>query len=100
MGRTVKDALLSLAVLRTQVVPLDDGVSVTVQEPPADALASYGQLWRNDRQKATAVLLRACVIDENGQPMLDDEESLKLARSARIARPLVEAIMAGSVKIE
>lgn len=74
-------------------MPLGDGVTVTVQEPPADALAAYGQLWRSDRQQATATLLRACVVDEHGAAMLDAEEATKLAKSARVARPLVEAIM-------
>lgn len=92
MDNGIKAKLLALAALRTKAVSVD-GLEVLVQEPNAIAFAEYGRDFRSDRAGATARLLAACVIDADGAPVLTGEEAVALARSARVSRLLMSAIM-------
>jgi hypothetical protein len=93
MVHDLKARLLALAALRSKTVTLDDGLTIVVQEPSQLAFAEYGQAFRADRDKATAGLMAACVVGEDGQPLLTAEEALTLARSARVSRVIVAAVM-------
>src|SRR5690606_41482975 len=68
-----KTKLLGLAQLRDAVVDVD-GEKVRVREVGALEFAEYGQLLKADRLKATATLIAACVIDDDGNPALRSEE--------------------------
>lgn len=92
MGSNLKERLLELAKLRTKTVVVGD-VSLTVREVGALEFAEYGKLQKTDRLKATASLISACVVDEDGNPALTPEEAGTLARSARVSMPIVGAVM-------
>lgn len=86
-----KEKLLIAAAVRTKDVAID-GATYTVRELGAAEFAEYGRLGQVDRAEATAHLLAACVLD-NGAPMLTLEEARTVARSARVAIPLMQAVM-------
>lgn len=87
-----KAKLLEASRQRSKPVVVD-GVQVDVREVGAMEFAEYGSLLKTDRLKATAQLISACVVDDDGNPLLSVEEALQIARSARVAMPLVAAIM-------
>ena len=89
---SVKEALLNAAKTRSKVVDVGDA-SVRVREVGAMEFAEYGKTLKKDKVKATASLIAACVIDDDGNPMLTVEEAGELAKSARVSMPLVTAIM-------
>lgn len=90
--RSLRDQLLELAKLRTDVIDID-GVQVTVREVGALEFAEYGKLQKTDRLGATAALIANCVIDEEGKPALSKDEATTLANSARVAMPIVQKIL-------
>lgn len=88
----VKAKLLTASKTRSKVVDVD-GEPVNVREVGALEFAEYGALLKVDRLKATAQLIAACIVDEDGNPVLTVEEATQVARSARVSMPLVTAIM-------
>lgn len=90
--RSVKEQILALATLRTDVVVIGD-VRLTVREVGALEFAEYGQKLKADRIGATAILIAACVVDEEGNAVLTVDEAKQFARSARVSMPVVRKIM-------
>lgn len=88
----VKAKLLSAAETRSRVVDVD-GEPVRVREVGAMEFAEYGAELKKDRTRATAQLIAACVVDDEGNPVLSVDEAVKVAKSARVSMPLVTAIM-------
>lgn len=101
MDPRLKEALLAAAQVRTCEVTIGD-LKVTVREAGALEFAAYGKLQKTDRVKATAALISTCVVDESGAPLFSAEEAAPIAASARMAMPIVTAIMqlSGLVKDE
>ena len=92
MDPTVKEQLLALAAVRTKVLTID-GVKFTVREASAQAFADYGAaLSEGKRNVATALLLQACVVDDDGAPLLTAEEAATIAGTSRVARLVVAAV--------
>lgn len=89
---SVTERLRAKAALRTKEVVID-GDSFLVREIGADAFARYGELAKTDRGAATAGMLMACVVDENGLPALTKDDAHEVVLSARVTMPLVQAIM-------
>lgn len=87
-----KDKLLSVAATRSKMVDVG-GLSVRVREVGALEFAEYGSMLSADRLRATATLIAACVINEDGQPMLSVDEAMQIAGTARVSMPLVSAIL-------
>jgi len=100
----MKEKLLALAVVRKEVVEIGDQ-KVMVREIGTVEFAHYGKLANGekddsgavtvppDRNKATAYLISVCVVDENDQPVLTEEEALPLAKIARTATPIANKVM-------
>lgn len=89
---SVSERLKQKASIRTKEVVVD-GETFVVREVGAIAFAEYGKLVKNDPRAATATLLAECVLDEEGNPALSAEDSMEIAKSARVTMPLVSAIM-------
>jgi hypothetical protein len=92
VGSNLRDQLMALAALRTRTVVIG-GVSFPVREVGALEFAEYGKLQKTDKLKATASLIAACVVDDDGNPALTIEEATAIARSARVSMPIVGAVM-------
>lgn len=90
-GSALRSALMAAANLRTAQVDID-GTQVTVREVGTIEFAEYGQILKTDRLKATAKLISSCVV-EDGQPVLSEVDAEDIARSARVAMKIVQAIM-------
>lgn len=89
---SVSERLKQKAAVRTKEVRID-GELFVVREVGAVAFADYGNLIKTDKVKATARLLAECVLDEQGNSALSDDDALEVAKSARVTMPLVSAIM-------
>lgn len=85
--------LLAAAALRRTAVVVGDE-SVTVREPGYLEMAAFREkLNTGDDRAAFAVLLAACVINEDGTPRLTADEAAALANGRRaVFVPLIEAI--------
>jgi len=79
-------------MVRTKSVMVGDN-SFVVQEASAVSFSEYGRIVKQDKVRATAILLTECVLDEDGLPALTMDSALIIARSARVTMPLVQAIM-------
>jgi hypothetical protein len=87
------------ALLRSSVVVAD--ITVWVREATAAELGDYNEQQKTDRDGALAKLLKACVTDEEGAPILDDADAAAWARKSAIAFPVVSEILTlGQKKIE
>jgi hypothetical protein len=89
---SVVERLKQKAAVRTKEVRIDGDLFV-VREVGAIAFAEYGKLVSTDKHAATAVLLAECVLDDEGNRALSDQDALEIAKSARVTMPLVSAIM-------
>lgn len=89
---SLKEKLLASAKLQTKVVEID-GSSYVVREVSAAGFGDYGAQLKKDREKATAMLVSQCLIGEDGELLLTPEEAVAVVRSARLAMPIVNAIM-------
>lgn len=90
--RSLRDRLLALAALRTDVVTIGD-VRLTVREVGALEFAEYGKQLKADRIGATAALIAACVVDDEGNAVLSVDDAKAFAKSARVSMPIVRKIM-------
>ena len=90
--RSLRDQLLALAQLRTDVVTIGD-VRLTVREVGAMEFAEYGKKLKADRLGATAELIAACVVDDEGNTVLSIDDAKQFAKSARVSMPVVRKIM-------
>lgn len=90
--RSLKEQLLALAALRTDVVVVGD-VRCNVREVGALEFAEYGRKLKADRLGATAELISACVVDDEGNVVFTVEEAKQFAKSARVSMPIVRKIM-------
>lgn len=91
--RSVKEELLGIAVVREDVVDVS-GKKFYVREVGALEFAEYGRLQKEDRVKATATLIAACVLDgPGGNPALSVEDALVIAKSARVSMPIIQKVM-------
>ncbi len=50
-------------------------------------------IQKGSKQAANASLLAACVVDVEGNSILSEAEALEIAKSARVAMPLIQKIM-------
>lgn len=88
-----KESLLALAAVREADVLLD-GHKFKVREVSAADFALFGELGgAGDKARATAHLIAVGVVDDEGNPLLNAEEALAVAKTARVAMPLVNKIM-------
>jgi hypothetical protein len=87
----LKNQLLSAAIRRSAEVTID-GVVYTVRELSAAEFAEYGRVAATDRDRSHALILAAGLIEDDA-PILTLEEARTVALSARVALPLVNAIM-------
>lgn len=100
----MKTALMALAVVRYDTINIE-GEPVRVQEIGTLEFAQYGALAsdrlnakgevleKGSKLKATAFLISSCVVDDEGALLLSEEEALTLAKSARVAMPIVNRVM-------
>lgn len=100
----MKSQLLALAAVRFDTVDLE-GLKVRVREIGTTEFAHYGELagdkknekgevvTKGDKLKATAYLIEACVVDDDGAAVLSAEEALQLSKSARVSMPIVNKVM-------
>lgn len=88
----MSERLKAKAVVRTKEVRID-GDDFAVREVGAVEFGEYGKVAKTDQVKATALLLAACVLDEEGNASLSLDDALDIAKSARVTMPLVQAIM-------
>lgn len=86
--------LLDVAKLRTKQLTLGD-VTITVREVGALEFSEYGIALRDatGKNRAVAVLLAACVVDDEGKPLHTADEMMVVAASARTSLPIINAIM-------
>lgn len=89
---SLKDSLLALAAVRKKAVKIE-GQKYFVREVGAVEFAAYGVEQKSDRQEAVSKLLASCVVDEEGKELLTLDEARTIAKTARVALPLVNAIM-------
>lgn len=100
----MKDKLLALAALRTGDLQVE-GETVHVRELSTPEYAEYGRLTNDqkdergnliskaDRLKGIAFLISTAVIDEAGVRVFSDDEAITLAKSPRVALPIVSKVM-------
>jgi hypothetical protein len=89
---SLKEKLLASAKQQSKMVEVD-GTEYLVREVSAGDFAEYGAMTKTDRNKATALLVSRCVLDEDGAPLLTSEEAEEVVKSARLSIPIVNAIM-------
>lgn len=104
----MKKALVRLAKVRTDVVKLDNGadgtVDVLVREVGSDEFAHYGTMQKpvkkgglgKSRVEALAYLLSVCIVEETEAGLVSvytESEAMDIARSARVAMKITNAIM-------
>lgn len=79
---------------KRDLVEVDD-LTIEVREPSYGIRARYGQLWhQNEADAAVAVLLHGCVLGDNGEPGLTEEQALTMAQGdRRIVKPILDAIL-------
>jgi hypothetical protein len=93
VGQHVKAALLAAATVREDSVTIGDE-KIFVREVGVVEFAAYGQDQKQDRARATAVLMSQCVLDgPGGQLALTLEDAMQLAKSARVSLPIVAKIL-------
>lgn len=93
MGSNLKQAMLDVAKIRMDTVKVGN-VSFPVREVGALEFAQYGMLQKaGQRLEATASLIAACVVGEDGASLLSMDEAMQIAKSARVATPIVGAIL-------
>lgn len=92
MGSTLKEKLFASAKQRSVVVEVD-GEKFVVREVSALDFAEYGKMLKDDKPKATAFLLSKCLLDEDGNLLLTQQEALDVIGSARVSMTFVNAIM-------
>lgn len=89
----MKTALLQLATVRRKSVTIDD-VTVGVRELVTSEFERYSELQKSgDKIKAIAYLISLCVVDDNDQPVLTEEEAQQVAKTVRVSTRLITAIM-------
>lgn len=88
----MKEKLLAAAAVRRDKVILE-GEAYIIREVGALEFGEYGELLKKDKEKAMAKLIAACIIDEDGAPLLNAEEALQVARTARLSTPVISKIM-------
>lgn len=92
MGISLKEKLFASAKKRSKAVDVD-GQSFVVREVSALDFAEYGRLLREDKQKATGFLLSKCILDDDGELLLTQEDAMMVIDSARVSMQFVNAIM-------
>lgn len=85
--------LAAAAAIRSEVLDIE-GEKVVIKEAGTIEFSRYAKLSDTDRAAAIAVLLVACVFDEDGvTPVFDEKTANEVAKSARVTMPLVSKIM-------
>lgn len=87
-----KHDLLALAEVRRGTTTVE-GVTVHVRELVTSEFSKYSEIREGDREKATAYLCQLCVIDEDGNTILSDEEAKRVAKTVRLSSAIVKKIM-------
>lgn len=98
------DPLLAEAECRTKEVTLPSGQKVIVREITMAEFSEYGESMGSKpgekagavqakREDALVALLVGAVITAEGKPRFTADAARKIARSARVASPIVSAIM-------
>jgi hypothetical protein len=95
------DPLLIEAEEQRRTVTLASGQKVIVRELTMSEFAAYGDAMggKGDDAKRTDALARlfaTAIIREDGSPRFTVAEAFKIARSARVAAPIVQGIMDAS----
>lgn len=100
----MKKELLALAQVRYDTVTIE-GKDFRVREVGTVEFAEYGVLAgdqkddngavikKGNRTEATAYLIESCLVDDEGNPLLTKEEAAAVAKSARVAMPIVNKVM-------
>lgn len=91
---SVLDLIARAQDLRTETVEVD-GIHVRVREPSAAVHSSFAMHWgRGEVDAAHTLLLRHCVVDEDGVPCLSDDQAVALSRAGTsLVTPITQAIM-------
>jgi hypothetical protein len=89
---SVRKRLAQLATLRTKEIDIE-GERFTVRESSAAVFAEYFRMQKTDRNGAIAMLLREAIVVPEGEEALTDADAAALARSQRVAVPLIVAVM-------
>lgn len=85
--------ILTSGALRRSSVTLE-GVTIQLREPTLAERRRYIEIGAKSGEEASfAFIFRTCIVPDEGEPPLTDEEALRLAGlSGRVTAPLVAAI--------
>lgn len=91
---SIEQLLARAQDVRTDEVTVE-GIRVRVREASGAVHARYAMLWAAGKNEdAFAALLRGCVVGDDGQPCLNQEQAGALARAnAALVTPIIDAIL-------